>query len=275
MTNWNEAIRLNNHAVLLMHTGNPTDDETVIRNLQQAVTHFQVCIREEMISPEAANQDCKGQKVFCTVAQSSRQITYFQYTDFFLFDRAFLLFEQDEQELDGVHGSATLAKKAWIKSQGAVVLFNLALTFHRRANLRYLYANDPFKREQCDANFLSDTRSLFEKSRLLYKMANAIVGGCLCPGTEDVTDLFEGTRFALRLGIANNLVHISACTNVADEGGHHQHDVTYQVQNVARIVEEGVTTVAYRHLPFSILSGIMMNIVSRTDGVPSLFAPAA
>jgi hypothetical protein len=274
MRSWNEAVRLNNHAVLLMGTGNLTDDETIIRNLQQAITHIQLCIREEMMTPAAAKYQSNEQPICCTVTHSSRQLVQFQDSNFFLFDQAFLLFDKDDLEVDGAYGSATLARKAWIETQSAIVLFNLALTYHRRANLHYMYQNDPLKREQCDAKFFSNTRSLFEKARHLYGMANSVVEGGRITCKEDQTDLFEGTKFALRLGIANNLVHISACTTFSETVGH-QHDMAYQVQCVARVVEEGVTKAPYHHIPFSILLGITMNIVARKDGITDLFAPAA
>jgi hypothetical protein len=222
MTNWNEAIRLNNHAVLLLHTGNSTDDETIIRHLQEAVGHFQICIREEMITPATAEHESNKQSICCTLGHSSQRISNFQDSDFFLFDQAFLLFENDDLDRDCANGSATLSRKAWIKSQSAIVLFNLALTFHRRANLRFLYESDPFKQEKSDATFLSQTRSLFEKSKLLYRMAQDIAEEGCSTRTEEETDLFQGTKLALRLGIANNLVHISACTSNDDQGGYQQ-----------------------------------------------------
>jgi hypothetical protein len=54
MTNWNEPLVRNNHAVLPMYTVSPTDDETIIGNLQQAATHIQDYLRGDMILPASA-----------------------------------------------------------------------------------------------------------------------------------------------------------------------------------------------------------------------------
>jgi hypothetical protein len=97
-------------------------------------------------------------------------------------------------------------------------------------------------------------------------MANDILEGVRSTCAQDET---KGTRFAVPLGISNNLVYTSACTTVADQGWH-QKDVTHQLQYVAREVERA-TNSSSRNITFSTLSGIMMNIVSRKDGVSGLY----
>jgi hypothetical protein len=163
-------------------------------------------------------------------------------------DQDFLLFEHNELDLDS---SPSLARETWIDSQSAIVVFNLAseeLTFV--SCKRMILSIDDIAMQK----FLSNTQSLLEGGR------------STC--TADETDLFEGTRFDVRLDIANNLMHTSAYTTVAEQG-RHQKGVTHQLQYVARAVER-VTKASYRCIPFSTLSGNMMNIASRKDGVSGL-----
>lgn len=85
---------------------------------------------------------------------------------------------------------------------------------------------------------------------------------------EDETDLFEGTRFGVRVGIANNLVRTSACMTIADQG-RHQKGGTHQFQSVCSNGKKSHKSVLPQY-DFLDSAGFMMNIFSRTHGSSGL-----
>jgi hypothetical protein len=112
-------------------------------------------------------------------------------------------------------------------------------------------------------------------------MANELIGRGHHNGSAAAAanneDVFYAIKFALRLGIANNLAHISfhytdglPSNNRSSNSSSNNVDPLH-FQQIAQLVEEGAAATAATtqeaaaasYLPFSVLSGILMNIASR------------
>ncbi|KAG7337116.1 hypothetical protein IV203_006393 [Nitzschia inconspicua] len=267
MTNWKDAIRLNNHAVVLLESDGAANDEAIVQCLQEAVGILQDAIQGEIGNHVSPAQETENQPAWNinTIRFSPERIRWFHDPDFFLFDHAFLLFEEEDAARSHLFFNGR-DRDAWIELQSSVVLFNLAVTFHRRALLRRQY--EQLHPQQCDAVFLQNTQMLFSKSKLLYTMSNNILlehGG---NGARTNNDLFQSTKFAVRLGIANNMAHIALLQDQR-EG-----DVS-PIQDVGKLIEEGACEKVPMDLPFEILSGIVMNITYHHQKLSHPMAAAA
>ncbi|KAG7363868.1 hypothetical protein IV203_037069 [Nitzschia inconspicua] len=274
MTNWTGAIRLNNHAVALMEGGGAENDGAIVHFLQEAVVVLQHAIQEEMGS-EAFSAQGRTEDEHCdiitganeaTIEFSSRRIRCFQDPEFFLFDLAFLLFENNDDARTGFISKGR-DRKSWVEMQSSIVLFNLGLTFHRRALLRYRHQQQ--HPQDYDVVLRQNTQVLFSKSKLLYTMSSKILVELVDNGSRINNDLFRSTKFALRLGIANNMAHIAV---VEDPTRAYE---SHFMQQVAQLIEEGTSKKAATTLSFTILSGIMMNIISQNESISHWLAAAA
>ncbi|KAG7337115.1 hypothetical protein IV203_006394 [Nitzschia inconspicua] len=274
MTNWTGALHLNNHAVALMESGGAENDGTIVHCLQEAVVVLQHAIQEEMgrevfsAQGRTENQpwDINTGANEDTFAFSSRRIRCFQDPEFFLFDLAFLLFENNDNARTGLISKGR-DRNSWIEMQSSVVLFNLGLTFHRRALLRSQYEQQ--HPQDYDVVLRQNTQVLFSKSKLLYTMSSKILVEHGDNGSRINNDLFQSTKFALRLGIANNMAHIAVM-----EDPRRAYESQF-MQQVAQLIEEGAPKKAATTLSFTILSGIMMNIISQNQRISHRLAAAA
>lgn len=203
-----------------MQTGaGSATDAAIIRNLQQAITLIQGCIQEEIATVKTLRSAAGVRRFTSSMPYPSRQIRHFQDSGFLLFDQAFVLPDGEVNEVAGFSISSPESRKTWMELQCSAILFNLALIFHRRAHLRRQREEvSPLEpgtqhHHQCDEAFRSQTRLLFSKSNLLYGMAKDLVNGESGNnhnGAESA-HVFLVTKFALRLGIANNIAHIISC----------------------------------------------------------------
>ncbi|KAG7363931.1 hypothetical protein IV203_037133 [Nitzschia inconspicua] len=272
MTNWKDAICLNNHAVAMLEWGGAVNDGAVVQCLQDAVVLLQPAIQGEMGSdvfpaqgPENESCGIKTGAKKVTLTFSCQRICCFQDADFFLFDHAFLLPEYNDASRTGLL-SIGRDRNSWIELLCAIVLFNLGLTFHRRALLHRQHEQQ--NPQDCDAALRQKTQVLFSKSKLLYTMSNNILVDHKHGGDRNYNGLFQSTKFALRLGITNNLAHIAVMEDPI------QGDVS-PIQQVAQLIEEYTWKNAATTLPFEILWGIMINIISQNQNLSHRLAVAA
>ncbi|KAG7339626.1 hypothetical protein IV203_025330 [Nitzschia inconspicua] len=275
MTNWKEAICLNNHAVALLEGGGgAANDGAIVQSLQDAVVLLQHAIQQEKMCNDVfpmqgtQNEPCgiDTDAYNVTVTFASKRIRCFQEPDFFLFDHAFLLPEFEDASRTGFFSNGR-DRNSWIELQSSVVLFNLGLTLHRRALLHRQYEQQIS--QDCDVVLLQETQVLFFKSKLLYTMSNNVLVEHGEKSDQNSNDLFPSTRFALRLGIANNMAHIAFFMEDPKQG-----DVA-PIQQVAQLIGEASYKKAAMTLPFEILSGIMMNITSWNQSLSHWLAAAA
>ncbi|KAG7340050.1 hypothetical protein IV203_006454 [Nitzschia inconspicua] len=272
MNNWKDAICLNNHAVALLEWGGAVNDGAVVQCLQDAVVLLQHAIQGEMGSDVfpaqgTENESCginTGAKKV-TLTFSCHRIRCFQDPDFFLFDQAFLLPGYNDASRTGLL-SIGRDRNSWIELLSSIVLYNLGLTFHRRALLhRHHEQQNP---QDCDAALRQKTQVLFSKSKLLYTMSNNVLVEHENSGNRNNNDLFQSTKFALRLGIANNLAHIAVMEDL-------RHGDVSPIQQVAQLIEEYTWKNAATTLPFEILWGIMINMISQNQNLSHRLAAAA
>ncbi|KAG7363865.1 hypothetical protein IV203_037066 [Nitzschia inconspicua] len=265
MTNWKDAIGLNNHAVALLAGGGAANDGAIIQCLQEAVALLQRAIQGESDNHLFPSQRVENE-TYSANKSTVQRIQCFEDPDFLLFDQAFLILEEDDDSRLRLFCNDR-DRDAWIELQSSIVLFNLALTFHRRALLRSQYEQQ--HPQNCDTLFRQNSYVFFSKSKLLYTMSNNILleHGGNCARTNN--DLFQSTKFALRLAIANNMAHIAVISEPRQE------DDVSPTNQVAQLIEEGVPKKATMILPFAILSGIIMNITCHNQKLPNRLASAA
>lgn len=277
---WKQAIRLNNHAVFLMQTG--VNDRAAIFSLQRALNLQKKYIRD-IAQHQVQNPGARSSSISnlarlekASRLHSSRTIRRFQDADFFLFDQAFLM-REDLSMPDGESRSKT----AFVETQSAVILFNLALVFHRHGHSGRQLRKCRREQKWCNSKRENDEdKLLLSKSKILYGMAGKLIGsmGPSSLGYEDAVsqELFAGTTFALRLGIANNVAHVEAILD--SRNNNHDLEPKPDLQSVARLMADDASrqSSGAKHIPFAVLSGILMNVSSRSPfGCSERFAPAA
>jgi hypothetical protein len=148
---------------------------------------------------------------------------------------------------------------ALLTTQSAIIIFNLALVYHRQVTVLRREATA----QNTDSSASDGTtrmQPMMQKANALYNLALKLIDD---PG---LGDHHKGTRFSIRLGIMNNLAHLEHCNKSTS--------VENTLCHLATLIDDMVCDKLTKFVDPSLLKGMLRNICSWT-GISSSAAAAA